>query len=160
MLNEVNGTPYPAKPNIYTDQAHLESPNIHQGRRRIPVYDLVSAGPGSEGGTVVSYIDQGPELVGQHQAYRISGDSMATEIEDGDIVVIQVRDYASPGNDIVCWTAEEGMLCKRLTRIDDGYYMLTSNNTAYKPIWTSEIRIYGIVVEIRKRRKIINGSHS
>lgn len=75
-------------------------------------------------------------------------------------MVIQVREYASPGNTIVCWTPEEGMLCKRLDRLDDGYFVLTSVNPAYRPIWTREIRIYGIVVEIRKRRKVINGNHS
>lgn len=151
---------YTPETSVFNDQVHLESPNIHNGRRRIPVYDLVSAGPGSEGGTVVSYIDLEPDLTGHHLAYRIAGDSMATEIEDGDIVVVQARDYASPGNDIVCWTPDDGMLCKHLDRVDDGYYMLTSNNRAYKPIWTREIRIYGIVIEIRKRRKVVNGNHS
>lgn len=160
FLGRINGTPYPAKPNIYTDQAHLESADIHQGRRRIPVYDLVSAGPGSDGGTVVSYIDLEPELKGEHQAYRISGDSMSPQIEDGDVVVVEARNYASPDNTIVCWTPEEGMLCKRLDRLDDGYYVLTSTNPGYRPIWTREIRIYGIVVQIRKRLKVINGSHS
>ncbi len=49
---------------------------------------------------------------------------------------------------------------KHLERVEDGYYVLTSINPGYKPIWTKEIRIYEIVVEIRQRRKVINGNHS
>lgn len=159
FLSEVNDTPYPAKPNIYTDQVHLETPNINHGRRRIPVIDLLSAGPGGDGGTIVSEIDLPPEFVGPHAAYRITGESMYPEIFDRGTVVIRCQEYSSPKNIIVCWTPSEGMLCKTLDRIEDGYFVLTSINPAFKPIWTREIHIYGIVVEVRNPRKVINGNH-
>lgn len=159
LLNEVNGTPYPAKPNIFTDEVTLETPDINHGRRRIPVIDLLSAGPGGDGGTIVSEIDLPPEFVGPHAAYRIAGDSMAPGIVDRGTVIIRCQEYASPGNDIVCWTPEDGMLCKHLERVEDGYYVLTSLNPLYKPIWTREIHIYGIVVESRRPHKVVNGNH-
>lgn len=160
LLNEVNDTPYPAKPNIFTDEVHLETANIYNDdRRRIPVYDLVSAGPGSEGGVVVAYVDIEPEFVGEHHAYRVSGDSMKPEIEDNDIIIVKAQNYAAIRNDIVCWTSSDGMLCKRLSSYEDGLYVLTSINPNYGAIVTREIHIYGIVVEVRKRRKIYNGNH-
>lgn len=159
LLNEVNGTPYPAKPNIYTDQVHLETSDINQGRRRIPVIDLLSAGPGGDGGTIVSEVDLGPEFVGPHAAFRVTGDSMAPEIVDRGTVIIRCQEYAPPKNTIVCWTPDDGMLCKFFDRMEDGYYVLVSTNQMYKPIWTREIHIYGIVVESRRPHKVINGNH-
>ena len=152
------GAPYPT-PNVYTDQVHLETHDINQGWRQIPVIDLLSAGPGGDGGTAVETIDLGPRFVGPHAAYRVTGDSMFPEVHDGGTVVIKCQEYSSPGNIIVCWTPDDGMLCKLLDRTEDGYYVLTSLNPAYKPIWTKEIHIYGVMVEARNPRKVINGNH-
>lgn len=159
LLSRVNDTPYPSKPNIFTDEVHLETPDVNQGRRRIPVIDLLSAGPGNDGGTVVGSVDLGDEFVGAHAAYRITGDSMFPDIHDRGTVIIRCQEYSSPKNIIVCWTPDDGMLCKYLNRVEDGYYVLTSMNPAYKPIWTRDIHIYGIVVEIRNPRTVINGNH-
>ncbi len=147
-------------PNIYTDEVHLETANIYNdARRRIPVYDLVSAGPGSDGGVVVAYVDIGPEFSGEHHAYRVSGESMRPEIEDSDIIIVRAQNYAAVRNDIVCWTSNDGMLCKRLSGSENGLYVLTSINPEYGAIVTKDIHIYGIVVEVRKRRKVYNGNH-
>jgi len=86
---------------------------------------------------------------------------MAPDIPDGSIVVIRVQDYASPKNTIVAWTPEEGMLCKFLeTRTEDGFYVLTSFNPVYRPIYTKRLNIYGIVWEVRRRMQIINENHN
>jgi SOS-response transcriptional repressor LexA len=159
FLAVVNGTPYPARPNIYTDEVFLQASNIG-GRRRIPVIDLLSAGPGGDGGNIVGYVDLEDEFKGPHSAYLITGDSMEPEIRDGETVIVQRQDYAPPKNTIVCWTPDDGMLCKYLDRVEDGFYVLTSLNPLYKPIWTREIHIYGIVVQSRKPFKISNGNHN
>lgn len=140
-------------------EATLVSTDLVGLSRHIPVYDLLSAGPGSDGGTVIEVIDIPETWKGDHVGYEVSGDSMSPEIPNGSVVVVRQQDYASPGNEIVCWTPEHGMLVKYLDRVQDGLYVLTSYNPDYKPIWTSEIRIYGVVVEVRKRRKVINGNH-
>lgn len=147
------------KPNIFTDEVSLESADINKGRRRIPVIDLLSAGPGGDGGNVVSHVDLGPEYIGPHSAYRVSGDSMVPDIVDRGTVIVRCQEYSSPKNTIVCWTPEDGMLCKYLDRVEDGQYVLTSTNPMYKPIWAREIHIYGIVVEARKPFAVINGNH-
>lgn len=84
---------------------------------------------------------------------------MAPEIHDGGTVIIRLQEYASPNNTIVCWTPDDSMLCKFFDRIKDGYYVLTSVNPMYEPIWTRDIHIHGIVVEARRPFKVINGNH-
>lgn len=141
------------------NEVELDAPGM-LGRRSIYVYDLLSAGPGSDGGTVIEVIDIPDTWRGEHVAYEVSGDSMAPDIEDGDRVVVKLQDYASPGNEIVCFVPDHGMLVKFLDRTTPaGEYVLTSYNPEYRPIWTSEITIYGVVVEVRKRRKVVNGNH-
>lgn len=141
-------------------EVELVNSDLRGGTRTIPVYDLLSAGPGSDGGVVIEVVDIPDSWSGEYMAYRVSGDSMMPDISDGDTVVVKKQDYSSPGNEVVCWTPEHGMLVKRLERITPaGEYVLTSYNPDYRPIWTSEITIYGVVVEVRKRRKVINGNH-
>lgn len=143
----------------YTE-LQLDSEDLRGGTRTIPVYDLLSAGPGGDGGTVIDTVGIPESFKGKHAAYEVTGDSMAPDIPNGARVVIKVQDYASPGNEIVCWVPKHGMLVKLLERVtDDEQYVLTSYNLNYRPIWTREIVIFGIVREIRLRRKIINGNH-
>jgi hypothetical protein len=160
FLNTVNGTPYPAKPNIYTDEVVLVNPNLRHGTKMVPEYNMVGMGPGGHDGEILGYIDVPESWVGEYVGYRVSGDSMTPQIKDGDTVVVRVQDYASSKNIIVCWLPEEGMLCKYLQeKTDDGHYMLTSFNASYPPIWTRELRIYGLVYEIRSRVPLVNGNH-
>lgn len=141
------------------DEVQLD-PAVTVGRRSIEVYDILSAGPGGDGGTVIEVIDIPDTWRGEHAAYEVSGNSMSPDIEDGDRVVVKLQDYASPGNEIVCYVPDHGMLVKYLERTtSDGQYVLTSYNPEYRPIWTTEITIYGVVVEVRKRRKVVNGNH-
>lgn len=65
------------------DTAELDSPDLRLGGRTIPVYDLISAGHGADGGTVVDTIDIPDNWQGQHAAYIVTGDSMAPAIPDG-----------------------------------------------------------------------------
>ncbi len=88
----------------------------------------------------------------------MSGESMSPRVEDGDTVLVRLQDYAPPKNTVVCWIPEEGMVCKYLAGTENGYYVLTSINPSYSPILTREIRIYGIVVEVRQRIKVVNGT--
>lgn len=161
FLSRVNGTPYPAKPNIYTDEVTLESPDLRRSTRPIPEIDLLSAGPGGDGGTIIGYVDIPDSWTGDHLAYRVSGDSMSPNIPENATVIVRKREYASPKNVIVCWTAEEGMLCKYLKeRTNNGEYVLTSFNPNYAPIWARSLTVYGPVVEVRTRLEVINGNLS
>lgn len=141
-------------------ELQLDSEDLRGGARTIPVYDLLSDGPGGEGGTLIDTVDLPESFNGKQAAYEVKGDSMAPDIPSGARVVIKVQDYASPGNEIVWWVPDHGMLVQLIERItDDEQYVLTSYNTNYRPIWTREIVIFGIFREFRLRRKIINGHH-
>ena len=152
--------PYPT-PNIFSDEATLDNPDLRAATRLIPVYDLLAAGDGFDGGTIVDYVDIPDSWKGPHAAYIVAGDSMSPRIPDRAKVVIRCQDYASPGNIIVCNTRDEGMLVKFLNEKPDGMHVLTSFNPNYDPIWVAEdaIKIYGVVREIRTLIEIINGNH-
>jgi len=47
------------------------------------------------------------QQVGEHVAYRVSGESMSPNIPEGCTVIIRRKDYAPPRDVIVCWTPEE-----------------------------------------------------
>ena len=84
---------------------------------------------------------------------------MAADIPNGTRVVIKVQDYASRGNEIVYWASVNEMLDKYLDRNEGQEYFLTNYNPLYSPIWTPELVIFGVVSEIRFRRKYVNGNH-
>lgn len=109
---------------------------------------------------MIDTIDIPASWEGHHAAYEVTGDSMAPDIPDGARVVVRVQDYASPGNEVVVWVPEHGMLVKLLKDITpEGFLVLTSYNPNHKPIWAQDARIYGVVVEVRLRRKVVNGRH-
>jgi transcriptional regulator with XRE-family HTH domain len=160
FLDSVNGTPYPAKPNIFTDEVVLESSDIRRNSRLVPEYNMVGVGPGGQDGEILGYIDVPDSWAGDHVGYRVSGDSMSPTIKDSDTVVVRVQSYASAKNIVVCWLPDEGMTCKYLQeKTEDGLHMLTSFNAAHPPIWTRDLKIYGLVREIRSRVELINGNH-
>ena len=64
--------------------------------------------------SVNKMLSEGWVLLRVYTAYEVTGDSMAPEIPSGARVIVRVQDYASPGNEIVCWVPEYGMLVKRL----------------------------------------------
>jgi SOS-response transcriptional repressor LexA len=141
--------------------AHLETPDLRGATRTIPVYDLLSAGAGVDGGTVIDVVDIPVAWEGHYAAYEVVGDSMAPHIPEGARVVIRVQDYANPGDEIVAWVPDIGMVVKVFDRVTpEGEVVLASYNPEYRPIWASEARIYGVVVEVRLRRKRYrNGKH-
>jgi SOS-response transcriptional repressor LexA len=158
-LNRATGLDIPTSQALQ-DEVTLDIDDLRSGTRTIPVYDLLSAGAGVDGGTVIDVVDIPVAWEGHYAAYQVTGDSMAPDIPDGARVVIRVQDYASPGNEIVVWVPDHGMLVKRLERITpDGELVLTSYNPEFKPIWARDVRIYGVVVEVRLRRKVVNGRH-
>lgn len=75
-------------------------------------------------------------------------------------MIVRVQDYASAGNEVVCYSPDHGMLVKLLSRIEsDGTFVLTSYNEAFDPIWTQDLTIMGVVREVRIPRNILNGNH-
>lgn len=129
-----------------------ELPEPQVGKRSIPVYNLVSAGDGADGGEIIGYLEIDANKRGNRVGYLIEGDSMTPEIKPGGRVEVILQDHAQPGSVIVAYTAEHGMVCKVLqSTTPDGYCVLTSYNPAYPPLVVAcdEIHIKGVVEEIR-----------
>lgn len=143
------------------DEVKVDTDDLRSGTRTIPVYDLLSAGAGVDGGTVIDVVDIPVAWEGHYAAYEVVGDSMAPHIPEGARIVIRVQDYANPGDEIVAWVPDIGMVVKVFDRVTpEGEVVLASYNPEYRPIWASEARIYGVVVEVRLRRKRYrNGKH-
>lgn len=129
------------------------------GVRSVAVYDLVSAGPGGEGGVIVDTLNIPAKWKGQFVAYQVTGDSMAPHIPDQARVVVKVQDYADPGEIIVGYDPDFGTFVKAYAGPDDdGSVRLVSLNPYYPPLRATALRIFGVVKEIRTSPPVINGS--
>lgn len=125
-------------------------PEPPTGTRTLPVYSWVSGGAGLEGGEVVDQLEVPDTWTGEFQAYRIEGDSMSPRIPDNSTIVVKRTANVRPGQMIVAWVPEVGMLIKHFERITaDGTYVLSSFNPAYDPIFTRDMHVYGFVFEVR-----------
>jgi transcriptional regulator with XRE-family HTH domain len=155
---------YTPERSVFFDQVTLKNPNLRHGTRSIPKYDFVGMGPGGRDGRIIGYVDIPDTWNGEFVSFDAMGDSMAPQIPDGTTLIIRLQDYSDVGEVIVCWTPEDGMLCKHLKDVlEDGIYLLTSFNPAYPPIWARDIKIYGILWETRsswrKNGKKFNGNY-
>lgn len=143
-----------------TEVRKLPEPQV--GKKSIPVYSLVSAGVGADGGEIVGYIEVNANKKGQRVAYLIEGDSMAPRVLPGAIVEVRLQETARPGVIVVAYIATNGMVCKFLQSITpDGYCILTSDNPKYEPLVVpgDEIHIKGVVEEVRNPAPgVFNGS--
>lgn len=129
-----------------------ELPEAQVGKRTIPVYNLVSAGDGADGGEIVGYMEIEANKKGERIGYEIDGDSMMPRIYPGARIEVLKQETAQPGTIIVAYTAEHGMVCKLLqSTTPDGYCVLTSYNERYAPliVRADEMHIKGVVKEIR-----------
>lgn len=138
--------------------AKLDASGMLEGSRSVPVYDLVSAGPGGEGGTIVDTLDIPATWKGSFGAYQVTGDSMAPHIPDQARVVVKLQDYAEPGDIIVGHDPEIGTFVKVFSgMVSPGVARLSSLNPYYPPLQASALTIFGVVEEIRMRPPSLNG---
>lgn len=142
----------------------LVDPDVQASMKQIPVFDLLSAGPGGDGGNVVEYIDIPESWKGEYAAYLVTGDSMSPYIPNGAKIVVRVQDHSDEGDIVACYAAEHGNVVKVLRGVsEDGVVTLTSLNPNYPPIWAPYIHVFGVVVEIRMAPPIVdrngNGRH-
>ncbi len=90
-------------------------------------------------------------LPGSHTfALRVAGDSMKDAgINDGDIAIIKKQDIAQNGDIVVALIEDEATL-KYFYR-DKKRVRLQPANKAYKPIYTSNVSIVGVLVGIYRQ---------
>ncbi len=113
--------------------------------REIPIVGNVAAGkPIFADENYEGYIAVPVSLTGKNPCFavKVRGDSMRDAgIMDGDIAIIEQRSTASDG-DIVVALLEDSVTLKRFYR-EKGRIRLAPENSAYKPIFTNDVRILG-----------------
>lgn len=127
---------------------------------RIPVLGNVAAGiPISAVEDILDY-EEVPiswQNQGEFFALRIKGDSMESDINDGDTVIVKQQSDANSGDTVIALVNGDDATCKKLQKLDNGI-MLVSNNAKYPPMYFSQeeiaskpVVIIGKVIELRRK---------
>jgi SOS-response transcriptional repressor LexA len=93
--------------------------------RSIDIIDLVGAGLGLDGGQVIGDTTVPLEWAGDYVAYYIEGASMMPTIPAKAVVKVLIQDHAEPGELVVCYCGDCGMVLKEYAGVTpDGYHIL------------------------------------
>lgn len=127
----------------------------------INVYGLVPAGIPLEAiediidTEDISYSD-GYSAYEEYMGLRVDGDSMYPDYLPGDTIIIQVTPVCENGEDCVVYVNGYDATLKTVIKNDDGTITLKPINPEYPPRTIDpkkeEIRILGVVKEIRRKR--------
>ena len=121
----------------------------------LPLLGLVAAGEPIESLDRPAPVTVPRELVGSgpHYVLRVRGDSMVDDgVFDGDLVVVQARQEAGPGELVVALVDGEVTL-KRFYPEQGGRVRLQPANPAMAPLWydSGRVAVQGIVVGLMRR---------
>ena len=121
---------------------------------KVPVLGSVSCGvPKLAIENIEEYIRLPVALFGRGDFFilRANGDSMIEAgIEDGDLVLIRVQNYADPGQIVVALMDEEATLKRFYPEPEKRRIRLHPENSALKDIYVKECIIQGIAVKVLK----------
>lgn len=137
-----------------------EEYNNETSALKIPVLGNVAAGiPISAVEDILDY-EEVPiswQNQGEFFALRIKGDSMESDINDGDTVIVKQQSDANSGDTVIALVNGDDATCKRLQKLDNGI-MLVSNNAKYPPMYFSQeeivskpVVVIGKVIELRRK---------
>ena len=128
---------------------------------RIPVVGHVVAGiPTSAIEDIIDWeeIDEEMARRGDYIGLRVKGDSMYTEIKDGDIAIIRRQDTVETGDIAVVFVNGEDATIKKIKKMDDGIMLIGFNTAVYEPHFYNRdeiadlpVKIYGKLVEVRRK---------
>ncbi|MFP4330963.1 MAG: transcriptional repressor LexA [Alkalispirochaetaceae bacterium] len=124
-----------------------EGPSI----RRVPILGRVAAGrPIFSEENLDGAVELPTSMVrgGEHFALQVAGDSMTgAGIFDGDLAVVSAQASAENGQIVVAMVDDEAVTLKRFYR-ESNRVKLQSENPAYPPIYTQEVRILGRLAHV------------
>ncbi len=132
--------------------------NGRQGAREIALLGQVAAGvpiEAIEGNDTISVPEQ---FVRRDNTFclRVKGESMVDEgIRDGDYIIVEGRDTATPGETVVALVGDEATV-KKYYREPDGRVRLQPANPSMEPIYVNEdgLRIRGVVVGLMRHYRL------
>ncbi len=131
-------------------------PSGADGRIRVPLLGLVPAGAPQEAFDVSGESMDVPDwMIGRRRGnvfcIRVQGKSMIDAyIDDGDHVLLERTDTASPGEMIVARLADGSVTLKRLRR-EGGRTLLVPENPAFAPFEVDELQVVGRVVGVLRK---------
>lgn len=142
------------KPVVSEELSELDSQNVHM----IPLYETVSAGFGALAvSDIVDYIPlyiPSPAEASETICIKVRGDSMAPNIENGDIIQVRKQDSIDSGTvAVVLIDGDEGLV--KYVMFGETWIELRSINPMYKPMRFNgpdklRVRVVGLVTKIIK----------
>ena len=130
-----------------------------KGGVSLPILGKVVAGQPTEAlEDILGYIEISPEQTGVHFALQIKGDSMASRIEEGDIVLVQ-KDFVLHDGDVVIVSINgDESTCKQVFRNENGLLVQAFNTAVFttqffnnEQIDLLPVSILGKVVGLNRR---------
>jgi repressor LexA len=124
--------------------------------RNLPLYGYIAAGQPIEAVSAPEVL-QIPEYFlprrGEYYVLRVKGESMIEEhIQDGDYVVIESRETASPGDTVVALVDNESVTLKKFYP-EGNRVRLQPANQSLEPIMLDggRVKIQGVVVSVMRK---------
>ena len=136
------------------------NPTGNKSGFKIPVLGRVAAGiPIDAIEEIIDYEEVTPEMAkrGKLIGLQIKGQSMEPRICDGDVVIVQCKDYIEDGHIGIVMVNGSEATCKKI-KFSAAGMTLISLNPAYEPQFYSNeeienlpVRIFGEVIELRRK---------
>lgn len=139
---------------LIRDKGKKRSVRLPEGERGIPLIGTVTAGqPILAEEAFEGYVDFNHALSGYQKsnlfALHIKGESMIDAgILDGDIVIVDRRDYADNGEIVVAMVENEATV-KEFYK-ENGCYRLQPRNQTMSPIIAMQVQILGKVIAVTR----------
>ncbi|UCF35675.1 MAG: transcriptional repressor LexA [Acidobacteriota bacterium] len=128
----------------------------HGGEKHsLPLLGRIAAGQPIDAISTPEWIDVPENLLtrGNNYVLRVEGDSMIEEhIQDGDLIIVEQRDYASNGETVVALIDGEQATLKKLYR-EGRQVRLQPANQSLLPIYVDaeKLRVQGVVVGLMRK---------
>ncbi len=132
------------------------APPSSAGIQSLPLFGYIAAGRPIEAVSVPETLQIPDYLLprkGSYYILQVQGESMIDEhIQDGDYVVVESRESASPGDTVVALIDEESVTLKKFYP-EGNQIRLQPANTALAPMIFegSRVRIQGVVVSVMRK---------
>ena len=120
-------------------------------KRTIAVLGFIPAGiPLESIENIIDYEDIPHDWQGEYFGLKVHGDSMSPKYLDGDTIIVKVQPTCENGQDCVVQVNGFDATLKTVY-FKDGYFELRPFNSKYEPMNFVDVKILGIVVELRRK---------
>jgi repressor LexA len=134
----------------------ISQPDVPISVRNLPLYGYIAAGRPIEAVSAEEVLPIPEDFLprrGNYYVLRVKGESMIEEhIQDGDYVVIESRETASPGDTVVALVDDENVTLKKFFP-EGGRVRLQPANQSLEPIVldAARVKVQGVVVSVMRK---------